>query len=128
MLRLHDALLLKLALPVKKAHAGPQPSAVVRTAAGGRASGSPRHLCAGRGRRRTSTVSDLPRIPKKSGWQEELEEIIRAEIADDDSRTRALKALEYTMEDKNALILGLLATLEHRIGTGESSPDADLPR
>jgi len=73
-------------------------------------------------------VSDTPRIPNKSGWQEELEEIIRAEIADEAARTRALKALEYTMEDKNALIRGLLATLESRMGTGEAPPDADLPR
>jgi hypothetical protein len=31
MLRSHDALILKLAVPLRKAHAGPQPSAVVRT-------------------------------------------------------------------------------------------------
>jgi hypothetical protein len=31
MLRLHDALIAKLALPLRKAHAGPEPSAVVRT-------------------------------------------------------------------------------------------------
>jgi hypothetical protein len=31
MLRQHDVLLLKLAAPLRKAHAGPEPSAVVRT-------------------------------------------------------------------------------------------------
>jgi hypothetical protein len=73
-------------------------------------------------------VSDTPRFIKKSGWHEHLEEIIRTEIADESARREALKALEYTIEDKNALIRGLLATLEHRTRTGESSPDADLPR
>ena len=73
-------------------------------------------------------MSDTRRIIKKSGWQEHLEEIIRTEIADESARREALKALEYTMEDKNALILGLLATLESRMGTGEAPPDADLPR
>jgi hypothetical protein len=71
-------------------------------------------------------VSDTARAVSKSGWQERLEEIIRTEIADESARREALKTLEYTMEDKNALILGLLATLESRMGTGEASPDTDL--
>jgi hypothetical protein len=73
-------------------------------------------------------VSDTARIISNSGWQEHLEEIMQTEIADESARREALKALEYTMEDKNALILGLLATLESRMGRGEAPPDADLPR
>jgi hypothetical protein len=71
-------------------------------------------------------VSDW--VPKKSGWHEELEEILRAEIADDAARQRALKALENTLSEKDALIAGLLTTLESRTGTGEAPPDADRTR
>jgi hypothetical protein len=63
-------------------------------------------------------VSDEPRALKKTGWHEHLEELLRTEMTDETVRNEALKTLEYTMEAKNAIILGLLATLESRTGKG----------
>jgi hypothetical protein len=50
----------------------------------------------------------LCRAFAKSGWQRELEEIIRTEIADEAARRRALKALENAIREKDSLIDGLL--------------------
>jgi hypothetical protein len=73
-------------------------------------------------------VSDEPRALKKTGWHEHLEELLRTEIIDETVRKEALKALEYTVEAKNAIILGLLATLENRAGTEKAATNADPPR
>jgi hypothetical protein len=64
---------------------------------------------------------------QKTAWHEELERIIRAEIVDAAARTRALKALEYTVEAKDAVIRGLLAALERRTETADAAPDAGRP-
>ena len=73
-------------------------------------------------------MSDKPRVLKKSGWHEDLEEILRTEIANEAARGRALKALECTVEEKNAIILGLLTTLESHTGTGQTPADPDRTR
>jgi hypothetical protein len=49
-------------------------------------------------------VFDKHRALEKTGWHEHQEDILRTERADETIRKEALRALEYTVEAKSAII------------------------